>query len=125
MTSLATGIGQMVHHWHGRFDGAFDRWLFHPKAEQARGDRIADVAFAARDVVAFFQHLQHAEDLSARAPDAFGNFRDAQWPLGTGEQFQNVQSLVQGGGAIFGCWIRHGFSSLWLSGCQPRWAYRS
>ena len=110
MAGLAADIGKPVHHRHGRFDGAFHRRLFHAQPEQAWRDRIADVAFAARDVVALFQHLQHAEDLAARAPDTFGNFRDTQRAFRAGQQLQNVQALVQRGCAVFGGHVRHGFS---------------
>ena len=69
------------------------------QSEQFQCQRIA-IAVELGDITAFDQPVEHAVELVGIAAERLGDFRLRQPAIDTGEQFENVEPLVERGRAI-------------------------
>src|SRR5204862_2843128 len=68
--------------------------------EHARGELEAIVAVLARDVAAFLEAREHAEDLVARATESGRDLAQRRTALRAGEELEDVETLFERGRAV-------------------------
>ena len=94
MTTLPGLAGQFLHHRQGGGGKIPNRRLAHAQCEEAIGEAIA--VLGARDIAMFLQHLEHAENLADRSTQGCRNVGHDERLAGGGEQFDDLQPLLQG-----------------------------
>src|ERR1700736_80367 len=77
VAGLLEGPGEPMHGGKCCFHHALHRRLFHTHPEETVRQRVSQVSLCASDVATLFEHLEHSEDLAARAAHTFGDRIDA------------------------------------------------
>ena len=97
---LADVLDQLAHDGQRGFDQRPYRRLRHGQREQLVGQDITRAVFGRGDEAFEFEHLEHAEQLAGGPAEALRDGRQVQRGLLGGQQFDDVETLFEGGRAV-------------------------
>jgi CoA:oxalate CoA-transferase len=102
MAGLASLVGNTLHQRTRQDEQVLQRLMLVRGFKQLEGELVALVGSDFADVTAFLKTHQHAEEFADAAAQAACDFTASEGFGSMCEQFQNVESLIQGGGSIAG-----------------------